>query len=156
MVSGKGIIMTIKTDNLNLSDYKFIASTGSGNMFELEWFRSHPKRLYSVKDIEEYIYSVNPFLKESIDEDTRASLDKQIRRVMRKNFKLSKTKKSYKYLLDQSEVMYLVNNLMHDYLDTFVYPDVRKKMLIDATLKFYKFAYGNEWHDALMHDLKES
>ena len=155
MVSGKGIIMTIKTDNLNQSDYEFIASTGSGNIFELGWFRSHRKRLYSVKDIEEYIYSVNPFLKESIDEDSRASLDKQIRRVMRKNFKLSKTEKSYKYLLNQSEVMYLVNNLMHDYLDTLVYPSVRKKMLIDATLRFYKFAYGDEWRDALMHDLNK-
>ena len=53
----------------DLNYYQYHVAIGDGNMLEMKWFKDHPKKLYSVKDIVDYIYSVNPFIENSINND---------------------------------------------------------------------------------------
>lgn len=147
----------------DLNYYQYHVAIGDGNMLEMKWFKDHPKKLYSVKDIVDYIYSVNPFIENSINNDDLEyspldSLKKQIRRVMKKEFGdyLAKTEKSYKYEADQAHVMYLVNVLLKDYLNNLVLPDVENKMLLESTARFCQVAYGDKWEEKLLEWIKQA
>lgn len=123
---------------------------------DLEWFKNHKKELYSVKDIENYAFSVFAGLEDSLTADSKLSLEKQIRRVMRSNFKLARNEKSFKYCLGQAEVMFLVNTLMKDYLNNLIYPEIKDNMFYDAVVNFYKLAYGENWVHALKRDISNA
>lgn len=155
--------MTIKTDKTkpfhDLNYYEECVALEVGNMFDLEWFEhdENKKELYSVKDIKKYIYLRYLGLKESLDEDSSASLEKQIRRLMKKNFNLPKNDKSYKYVIDEAKVIYLVNELLgREYLENLVFPDVSSEQKYELVKDFYKLSYGKNWKKAFFEDFKKA
>lgn len=137
----------------DLDWYRECVLLGFGNM---DWLDNHKKELYSVKDIENYMFSVFDGLEKSLTPDSKLSLEKQIRRVMKANFELPKIEKSYKYVLGKAETMYLVNTLMKSYLEKLIYPSIKKELTYDAVIKFYKFAYGKEWYKVLGRDIENA
>lgn len=148
---------TNKDELHDLEWYRCCVSLDMGNAFDMDWFRNeeNKKELYSVKDIVNYICSRFMGLKGSLNEDSKLSLEKQIRRVMKNNFDLPKTEKRYKYVLGQAEVIYMVNELMSDYLSKLIYSDVRRKKEYDCVETFYKVIYGKDWHEALSNDFEK-
>lgn len=123
---------------------------GDGDLLENEWFKNNKKDYYSISDILKYAYWRNPSLKESIDDDESIieTIKRQIRRVMKKNFDLSKSNKSFSYKLDEAETKFLVNTLLKDYWDTFVIPGVKSRQLLEVSEKFWK-ARGIDLEDLL-------
>lgn len=133
----------------SLQDYEIETMYKCGNILENKWFEDHEKEKYSIKDIKEYIYSINPFLSESMEKangyvndfDTtiEKNLTQKIRRTMAKEFALDKDNKGhYIYEVDEAHVKYLVNQLLSKYLDGMVFKDVEDRMLKEAVEKFYK------------------
>lgn len=137
----------------DLEWYRSCVSMDMGNILDMDWFRNREnrKKLYSVKDIVDYVCSRFMGLKESLNEDSKLSLEKQIRRVMKKNFDLPKTEGSYKYVLGQAEVIYMVNELMSDYLGNLIYLNVKREIERDCREKLYKLCKsfcGEDWREA--------
>lgn len=134
----------------DLNYYKLHTLMGDGDLLENEWFKNNKKDYYSISDILKYAYWRNPSLKESIDDDESIieTIKRQIRRVMKKNFDLSKSNKSFSYKLDEAETKFLVNTLLKDYWDTFVIPGVKSRQLLEVSEKFWK-ARGIDLEDLL-------
>lgn len=130
--------------------------SGNYNFSVVNWFEDNEKELYSVKDIVSYIYSLYPGLKESLNEDSKLSLEKQIRRVMKKKFDLLRNDKNYRYVLGETEVIYLVDVLMRDYLEHLIFPGINAENAVEALITFYKFAYGDNWYSNLMKDFEDA
>ena len=96
---------------------------------EQEWFETHEKDKYSMTDFMEYSFSRFPGLKESIEElekgnpesDVQATIEQKIRRKIKKNFSIKKKFGRDSYELDKSDTIYLVNDLLRDYFDKFIF-----------------------------------
>lgn len=134
----------------DLNYYKLHTLMGDGDLLENEWFKNNKKDYYSISDILKYAYWRNPSLKESIDDDESIieTIKRQIRRVMKKNFDLSKSNKSFSYKLDEAETKFLVNTLLKNYWDTFVIPGVKSRQLLEVSEKFWK-ARGIDLEDLI-------
>lgn len=96
---------------------------------EQEWFETHEKDKYSMTDFIEYSFSRFPGLKESIEElekgnpenDVQATIEQKIRRTIKKNFSIKKKFGRDSYELDKFDTIYLVNDLLRDYFNKFIF-----------------------------------
>lgn len=96
---------------------------------EQEWFKTHKKDMYSMSDFMDYAYSQYLGLKESIEElekgapesDIIATIKQKIRRTIKKNFSVKRNSSKDAYKLDKLDMIYLINDLLKDYFNKFVF-----------------------------------
>lgn len=120
------------------------------DVFPELWFKDHGSKddYYGVKEI--FSYACNEYLaldesvlnNDSLNDNFKEAIYKQIRRVMRKNFKFEKrSNATFKYILNKPQVIYLVHVLMANYFEKSVNPVVEQNVKGDLILDFLSWVH---------------